>query len=85
MKAVRSEQPSSLSLLTPEDLRREDGGDVFNLDTNILDLYPDPVHFVRFLKDIDRNDISSDLFVKLLEAYRDQKFRETSDPMQFVQ
>jgi hypothetical protein len=51
---------------------------------NILNLYPDPVRFVRFLKDIDRIDISSDLFVKLLEAYHNNKSQDSSDPMQFV-
>jgi hypothetical protein len=49
-----------------------------------LNLYPDPVHFVSFLKEVDRIDISADLFVKLLEVYRDQKAQDGSDPMQFV-
>lgn len=79
----RSERPSQLSLLTPEDLRRANEADELHLDMNILDLYPDPVSFVRFLKDIDRVDISSDLFVKLLEVYRIHK-SQASDPMRFV-
>ncbi|KAF8231899.1 hypothetical protein L208DRAFT_1361765 [Tricholoma matsutake] len=79
-KVAKSERPSQLSLLTPEDLRRANEADELHLDMNILDLYPDPVSFVRFLKDIDRVDISSDLFVKLLEVYRIHK-SQASDPM----
>ncbi|KAJ7179134.1 hypothetical protein C8R46DRAFT_1187560 [Mycena filopes] len=69
----KSDKPASLSLLTPAD-------DDIDLDTNILNLYPDPVHFVRFLKSIQRTDISSDLFVRLLESYRDSKLESDGDP-----
>jgi hypothetical protein len=74
----------SLSLLTPEDLRRADGTGELDLDANLLNLYPDPVHLVQFLKSIDRADISSELFVKLLEGYRDMKAQRESDPMRSV-
>lgn len=47
---------------------------------NILNLFPDPAHFVRFLKTIDRSDITSDLFVRLLEAYREAKASD-EDPL----
>ncbi|KAJ6539322.1 hypothetical protein B0H19DRAFT_961303 [Mycena capillaripes] len=70
----KSEKPPPLSLLTPAD--DED----IDLDTNIFDLYPDPAHFVRFLKTIQRTDISSDLFVRLLETYRDSKSETDGDP-----
>jgi hypothetical protein len=80
----RSEQPSLLSFLTPEDLRRADESDDFKFDANVLDLYPDPLRFVRFLKAIDRADISSDLFVKLLDMYHKHKSQAGSDPTQFV-
>ncbi|KAJ6599093.1 hypothetical protein DFH09DRAFT_24467 [Mycena vulgaris] len=69
----KSEKPIPLGLLTPAD-------DEIDLDTNILDLYPDPAHFVRFLKSIQRTDISSDLFVRLLESYRDSKSETDGDP-----
>lgn len=73
-----SEQRSRLSLLTPQDLRAEET----ELNANILDLYPDPNHFVTLLKDIDRPEISSDLFLKLLEAFFHQKARGTAgDPV----
>lgn len=78
--ASRSEEPPALSLLTPEDLRRADETGDFDMDDNLLNLRPDPVHFVRFLKSIDRADVSSELFVKLLEVYRDQKLQQESDP-----
>ncbi|KAG6854762.1 hypothetical protein C0991_001189 [Blastosporella zonata] len=74
-----SETISRLSLLTPQDLKDGEGGD-YSLESNILGLYPDPNHFVQFLKTIDRADISSDFFVKLLEAYRDQKTDDDEDP-----
>ena len=81
----RSEKTPPLSLLTPEDLlHADDARDELNLDMNILKLYPDPIRFVRFLKDIDRIDISSDLFVKLLEVYHNNKSQDAGDPMQFV-
>lgn len=84
MDFYSSEQPSALSLLTPEDLRRVTEDDDLDLDSNILDLYPSPVHLVRILKAIDRSDISSQIFVKLLEMYRGLKSESESDPMQYV-
>ncbi|KAJ7638786.1 hypothetical protein FB45DRAFT_739354 [Roridomyces roridus] len=62
----QSEKPPSLDLMTPAD-------EEIDPDANILDLYPDPAHFARFLKFIQRMDVSSDLFVRLLEAYRESK------------
>ncbi|KAF7301652.1 RTP1-C1 domain-containing protein [Mycena indigotica] len=68
----KPEETARLTLMTPAD---ED----IDVDTNILGLYPDPVHFVLFLKSLQRADISSDLFLRSLEAYRDSK-REPDDP-----
>ncbi|KAF7355296.1 RTP1-C1 domain-containing protein [Mycena sanguinolenta] len=70
----KSEKPAMLSLLTPAD------DEEIDFDSNILDLYPDPAHFVRFLKSIQRTDICSDLFVRLLEFYRDSKAETENDP-----
>lgn len=70
-----------MSLLTPEDLRRSESTRELDFDSNLLDLRPDPAHFVRFLKSINRTDVSSDLFVKLLEAYRDTRTAGEVDPM----
>ncbi|KAL1660635.1 hypothetical protein GGF50DRAFT_62802 [Schizophyllum commune] len=76
----RVEKPNklpSLSMLTPED--REELEEL-DINANILDLYPDPAHFVQFLQSIDRNDIAAELFVRLLEAYRESKTRSEQDP-----
>ncbi|TRM67616.1 hypothetical protein BD626DRAFT_554703 [Schizophyllum amplum] len=76
----RVDQPHelpSLSMLTPEDKSEVDELDI---DANILDLYPDPAHFVLFLRSIDRSDITAELFVRLLEAYRSAKTNGDEDP-----
>ncbi len=52
-----------------------------DFDANIFDLYPDPLHFVRLLKDMDRGDISPGLFVRLLESYRSEKSRSGADSL----
>ncbi|OBZ76096.1 hypothetical protein A0H81_03253 [Grifola frondosa] len=71
----------SLSLFTPESLRQaEEAGDL-DVDSNVLDLRPDPVHFVKYLKSIDRADISSELFVRILEAYKETKSNSQADPL----
>lgn len=80
----RTELPISLSLLTPDRLPRDVNLDDPNFDANIFDLYPDPLHFVNLLKSIDREDISSDLFVRLLEAYREAKSHSNGDSLRYV-
>jgi hypothetical protein len=77
----RPQLVGGLSLLTPEDLRQADKED---FDLNLLNLRPDPSHLVQFLKSIDRPDISSELFVRVLEAYRSLKSKEESDPLRSV-
>lgn len=68
-------------MYTPEALKRaEESGD-FDIDANILDLRPDPAQFVRYLKSIERVDMSSELFVKLLAAYRESKTDADADPL----
>ena len=67
-----------MSLLTPGSLEEAELDDD---DANTMDLYPDPRHFVRFLKAIDRSDITSNLFIKFLEAYRDQRLAADADPV----
>lgn len=73
-----------LGMFTPEDLRRAEETGGFDVDTNILNLRPDPVHFVTFLKSLDRSDVVSDLFVRLLEAYRESKVTPDADPMRYA-
>lgn len=81
---LRSEQVPTLSLLTPEDLRQADKTGGFDLDSNILQLRPNAVHLVQLLKSIDRPDITSGLFVRLLDAYREAKSYQENDPMRSV-
>ncbi|THH18393.1 hypothetical protein EW146_g2595 [Bondarzewia mesenterica] len=56
-RVERKDRIPSLSLFTPEDLKRaEESGDL-NANANILNLRPDPNHFVRFVKSLDRADV----------------------------
>jgi hypothetical protein len=71
---IRSPSPvPSLSLFTPQTLNQAEKTGDLDIDTNILDLYPDPRHFVDFLRIIDREEVASSLFVRFLEGYLTQK------------
>ena len=72
---------ASLSLFTPESLKQAEEAGEFDIDANILGLKPDPIRFVAFLSTINRNDVSSELFVKLLEEYRELGNRTDPDPL----
>ena len=73
------------SLLLPRDIQNSHDDvhedDAFRVDLNLFNLYPDPVHFVETLKIFDRSDISSALFLRLLENYRDMKSSGGRDSM----
>lgn len=71
-------------MFTPEDLKRAEETGQMDVDANILDLRPDPTIFVRYLKSLDRVEVSSELFVRLLEAYRETKSDTDSDPTRYV-
>ena len=62
----------------PKDIQQDADSDV---DTNLFDFYPDPAHFVEFLKTIGRGDIVSDLFIQILENYRSLKSDANEDSM----
>ncbi|KAI0698516.1 hypothetical protein C8T65DRAFT_660439 [Cerioporus squamosus] len=70
-----------LSLFTPESLQQAEEAGELDVDSNILGLKPDPVRFVRFVKDIGRADVSSELFVRLLEAYRELRTQRDAEPL----
>ncbi|KAK7470681.1 hypothetical protein VKT23_002103 [Stygiomarasmius scandens] len=70
-----------LSLFTPEDLKRADESGELEPNSNILNLYPDPRHFVSLLKSINRTEVFSDLFVRLLEAYRASRKQTENNPV----
>ncbi|KAH9483052.1 Transport and Golgi organization protein 6-like protein [Psilocybe cubensis] len=63
---------------------QEEGEEDFDEDLNLFNLYPDPIHFVQLIKQIDRGDIASSLFLKLLEDYRDMKSRSNEDSMKIL-
>ncbi|KZT72491.1 hypothetical protein DAEQUDRAFT_722639 [Daedalea quercina L-15889] len=81
VRTERVERTSALSLFTPGDLKRAEESGELDADANLFDLRPDPAQFVRYLKSIDRPDVSSELFVKLLEAYRETKAQTEADPL----
>ena len=78
---IRQEKLSSLALFTPNDLKKAEECGAFDIDANYLGLRPDPAHFVDFLKLLDRPDVSSEVFVRLLEGYRDSKADSESNPL----
>jgi len=78
---TRQQKESSLAFFTPDDLKKAEEGGALDVDANFLDLRPDPAHFVDFLVSLDRPDVTSDVFVRLLEGYRDFKTNEESDPL----
>ncbi|KAI9001411.1 hypothetical protein BD414DRAFT_519479 [Trametes punicea] len=71
---------TQLSLFTPQSLKEAEAAGDLDVDSNLLGLKPDPVRFVRWLKRLDRVDVSSDLFVRLLEAYRETRSDPEADP-----
>ncbi|KAI0291027.1 hypothetical protein B0F90DRAFT_1781194 [Multifurca ochricompacta] len=75
---------SSLALFTPEDLKKAEESGALDIDANFLGLRPDPVHFVSFLKSLERPDVASGIFVRLLEGYRDLKVDGDSDPLRVL-
>ncbi|KAJ4478038.1 hypothetical protein J3R30DRAFT_3290326 [Lentinula aciculospora] len=72
---------NDLSLFTPETLKKADEAGELDPSANLLDLYPEPRHLATFLKSINRDDIVSQFFFKLLEGYRDSKSNEDRNPI----
>ncbi|KAF8490277.1 hypothetical protein JB92DRAFT_3010158 [Gautieria morchelliformis] len=62
--------PPSLSLLAVSELEATSRDDV-DINANPFNLRPDPPEFVAFLKTLDRKDVSSEIFVRLLNQYRE--------------
>ena len=74
----------NLSIFTPGTLEKAEKGGELGIDSNLLDLRPDPAHFVGFLKVVNRPEVSSLLFVRLLEAYRRVKSDDEGDPLRYA-
>ncbi|KAI9458406.1 hypothetical protein BJY52DRAFT_1204364 [Lactarius psammicola] len=80
-RVEKQEKDPSLALFTPDDLKKAEEDGALDVDANFLGLRPDPVHFVAFLKSLDRPDAASEIFVRLLEGYRELKLDSDSDPL----
>ncbi|KZT36688.1 hypothetical protein SISSUDRAFT_1049524 [Sistotremastrum suecicum HHB10207 ss-3] len=52
-----------------------------DINSNPLDLRPDPFQLVQALKQIGRAEISSQLFIRLLEHYQEAEQSEEGDPL----
>ena len=66
-------------LPTPEDISKPE-----NMGENFLGLYPDPAHFVQYIESLDRLDMASELFVRLLEVYYSIDAEQDTDPLRCV-
>ncbi|KIM46218.1 hypothetical protein M413DRAFT_426519 [Hebeloma cylindrosporum] len=76
----RLQEDSEPTLLLPGN----DPETTADVDINLFNLYPDPVHFVDFLKRLERGDMASNIFLKLLENYRAMKERPGEGPMKVL-
>ncbi|KAH9166708.1 hypothetical protein EDB89DRAFT_2001872 [Lactarius sanguifluus] len=80
-RVEKPEKEPSLALFTPDDLKRAEESGALDVDANFLGLRPDPVHFVAFLQSLDRPDAASEIFVLLLEGYRELKSDSDGDSL----
>ncbi|KAI0317004.1 hypothetical protein OF83DRAFT_1276666 [Amylostereum chailletii] len=80
-RVERLDRAPPLALFTPETLRRAEADGEMDADANFLGLRPDPAHFVRFLRALERAEVASEVFVRFLEAYRESKAAKDADPM----
>lgn len=80
-RVEKQEKGPSLALFTPDDLKKAEESGALDVDANFLGLRPDPVHFVAFLKSLDRPDAASEIFVRLLEGYQELKSDSDGDPL----
>ncbi|KAF9483931.1 ARM repeat-containing protein [Pholiota conissans] len=76
LKETSSNPPA---LVMPGDLEDSD-----DLDLNIFNFFPDPVHFVKLLKQLDRGDVASSIFINLLEDYRYMKGRSNENSIKIL-
>lgn len=72
----------SISLLDAAEIGAAAGEDV-DINANPFNLRPDPSEYVTLMKTLDRKDVSSEIFVRLLDQY--QRLHDSEDqPMRFV-
>ncbi|KAI6119388.1 hypothetical protein EDD16DRAFT_1885040 [Pisolithus croceorrhizus] len=78
---ITESQVENIVSLSSEHLQGKEEYDEYD---DAFDLYPNPTHFVRYTKSLDRQDINCELFVRLLEAYRSVKSDKESDPLRVL-
>jgi hypothetical protein len=71
-------------MYTPETLLHADKAGDFDPDANVMELRPDPKSFAIYVKSINRPDIASDLFVRILEAYQASRSNAQDDSLRRV-
>ncbi|GJJ07060.1 hypothetical protein Clacol_001259 [Clathrus columnatus] len=84
---VRSASNTSVPSISLQSVAEMDGKprDDIDIDANPFDLRPDPVRFVAFMKTMDRKDVSSDIFLRLLNGYQELKNTDRDeDAIRFV-
>ncbi|EIN10764.1 hypothetical protein PUNSTDRAFT_112574 [Punctularia strigosozonata HHB-11173 SS5] len=80
----RDEGVSSQSIFTPTSLDRAQRNGDLDMDANIFDLRPDPRIFVRFVKSLDRSDISTEVLIEVLKAYQGLRSSTSADPFRVL-
>lgn len=73
-----------LAMLTPEDVKRAAESEDSELDSNFLNLRPDPAIFVKFLLSLQQSDLAVSILIRLLQAYREARSSPSSNPLTFV-
>jgi hypothetical protein len=68
-------------MYTPKTLLHADDAGDFDPGANLMELQPDPKSFAVYVKSINRPDIASELFVRLLEGYQTSRSDVKGDPL----
>lgn len=74
--------PPSISLLAAAEIEASSRDEV-DINANPFNLRPDPSQFVAFVKTLDRKDVSPEIFVRLLDEYRELSDGD-EQPLRFV-
>jgi hypothetical protein len=74
---------SKLEIFTPESRQILEEAEELDINTNVMNLRPDPGSFVSYINLISRTEIASPIFVRLLEGYQALK-ADDGDPLRQV-
>ncbi|KAL5527881.1 hypothetical protein ACEPAG_6682 [Sanghuangporus baumii] len=75
----RSTSLPSLTLVQLADLQEGKLDDEESEEANLLNLHPNPLYFARFVKSIKRQDVASELYLRILDAH--VKLDDNDDPL----